>query len=283
MNLALKRKYKAVAFDIDGTLTPFGRWMIPGTLRDTLLAIPKNIPLAFCTGRHFDHIRGKLEHICEMAADPETELKRWYILSENGGAAYEYKPGAAGRNSKPQESNDDFKMFFEVPWPRQIISQDAMEAFIKDKYGWHVQVLIRDHSVIIRFPEWFYIFPRATRIISRHTAQSVRRFFVKIGLDSKFLVEDSGIGELIIPAESGKGKIIKVWAKHLGIPVQDILVIGDQAKKGENDEEFLSGKYGTAFTVGHQTKNLHPFPVLNEKGRKLWGPAGTEYLLKRLF
>ena len=261
---ALQRHYKAVAFDIDGTLTPFGRWTIPKSLRETLLAMPKNIPLAFCTGRSIEHIQTKLTH--------EAELKRWYVLAENGGAAYKYNPRTHAH-----------EMFFEIPWPKHIITQDAMEAFIKDKYGWHVEVVIRDHSVVIRYPSWFYLLPRGTRILSRHTATSLRKFFEKIGLDGHFLVEDSGIGNLIIPAESGKGKVIKVWAKQLGISMKDILVIGDQAKKGENDEEFLSGHYGTAFTVGHQTDNIHPFPVVDEKGRKLWGPVGTEYLLKKLF
>jgi len=269
---ALRRSYKAVAFDIDGTLTPFGRWTIPESLRETLLAIPPTIPLAFCSGRSLDHVQGKLTSICGETENPESQLKRWYILAENGGAAYEYKP-----------RKHTHETFFEIPWPSQHITQDAMEAFIKDKYGWHVIIMIRDHSMVIRYPDWIYLFPRATRILSRHIAKSLRKLFEKMGLDGDFLVEDSGIGNLIIPKESGKGKVIKVWAKHLGIAVEDILVIGDQAKKGENDEEFLSGRYGTAFTVGHQTKNLHPFPVVDEKGRKVWGPKGTEYLLKKLF
>ena len=111
----------------------------------------------------------------------------------------------------------------------------------------------------------------------------MRNLFKKMDLDEHFLIQDSGIGCLIIPAESGKGKAVKRWAKHLKIPLKDILVIGDQPLKGENDEEFLNGHFGTSFTVGHQSHNTYPLPVLDERGRKLRGPEGTEYLLKALF
>ncbi len=269
---ALQKRYKAVAFDIDGTLTALGRWIIPHSLRQTLLSLPKNIPLAFCTGRSFDHIKGKLAHITEKAKDEEAERKRWSVLAENGGACYEYHP-----------RKKDHELFYEVSWPKHRITPEAMEAFIKDKYGWHCVIVIRDHSVVIRFPDWFYLFPKTTRIVSRHTASSLRNLFKKMDLDEHFLIQDSGIGCLIIPAESGKGKAVKRWAKHLKIPLKDILVIGDQPLKGENDEEFLNGHFGTSFTVGHQSHNTYPLPVLDERGRKLRGPEGTEYLLKALF
>ena len=269
---ALQKKYKAVAFDIDGTLTHFGRWVIPSSLRETLLSLPKTIPLAFCTGRSYDHIVKKLNHICETAADPIAEHKRWYVLAENGGACYEYK-----------SKKKSHELFHEVHWPTQLISQEALAAQIKNKYGWHVQVVIRDHSLVVRYPDWLYLFPRSTRIISRHTASSFRRFFEKIGLDGHFQIQDSGIGLLVIPEKSGKGKAVRAWSRHLKIPLSQILVIGDQPLKGENDEEFLSGRFGTPFTVGHQGHNNFPLPVLDGNGRKLKGPAGTEFLLKRLF
>lgn len=269
---ALKRKYKAVALDVDGTLTPLARWIIPHSLRETLLDLPLKLPLALATGRPFDYIKPKLAHLCESAKDPESEYKRWTILTENGGAGYTYHP-----------HKKDFEAFFEVPWPDSLITKDALEAFIKDKFGWHVQVLIRTYSLVVRYPNWFYLFPRITRLLSRRTAASLRHLFQKMQLDGSFVAQDSGIGNLIIPKESGKGKAVGRWAERLGISLKDVLVIGDQAQAGENDEEFLSGHFGAAFTVGHQTPHTYPLPVLDEKGRKLWGPEGTEALLKKLF
>ena len=269
---ALNHRYKAVAFDIDGTLTELSRWTIPETLCAVLNNLPREVPLAFCTGRSIDHIKGKLTHIFKNAPDEAVQRKRWHILAENGGAGFTWNP-----------RKKDYDKFLDVTWPNAVITQDALEAFIKDKLGWHVVIITKEHSMVIRFHDWIYVFPRIARLFSRRTAKVLARLFARMGIEKEIIIQDSGIGNLLIPKESGKGKAIARWAKHLGIPVRDILVIGDQANPGENDEEFLCGKYGTPFTVGRQTANLYPLPVLDDRGRKLWGPRGTEWLLRKLF
>ena len=108
---ALKRRYKAVAFDIDGTLTELSRWTIPETLCTMLNALPPDVPLAFCTGRPMDYIRTKLTHICASAADPEAARKRWYVLAENGGVGYAYKP-----------RKKNYDRFLEILWPNSTAS-----------------------------------------------------------------------------------------------------------------------------------------------------------------
>ncbi|MEK9159965.1 MAG: HAD family hydrolase [Patescibacteria group bacterium] len=269
---ALKRHYKAVAFDIDGTLTELSRWTIPETLCEVLNSLPREVPLAFCTGRSMEHIQGKLAHIFKKAPDEDVQRKRWHILSENGGAGFTWNP-----------RKKDYEKFLDVTWPNSVITQDTLEAFIKDKLGWTAQFIIKEHSMVIRFHDWLYLFPRLVRLVSSRTAKKLHHLFAKMGIQKDLLIQDSGVGNLIIPKESGKGKAVARWAKHLDIPLSDILVIGDQANSGENDEEFLCGNYGTPFTVGRQTSNLYPLPVLDERGRKLWGPRGTEYLLRKSF
>ncbi|MFA6023795.1 MAG: HAD family hydrolase [Candidatus Gracilibacteria bacterium] len=269
---ALKHSYKAAAFDVDGTLTPFARWIVPDSLKEALRSIPINIPLAICSGRSFDYARTKLEHILDGQFLDEAQKRRWFLICENGGVLYRY-------NARKK----DYEMVFEVPWPDQELTQETMEAFIRDKFGWHVQFVLRPHSLVVRFHDWLYVFPRLVSIVSHRTGNQIRTLFKKMGHDKHFMVEDSGIGNLIIPAASGKGKAIEKWAKHLGIAVQDILVVGDQAQPGGNDEELLSGNYGVPFSVGKLTKSNHPFPVLDPKGRHLKGPEGTEYLLRKVF
>lgn len=269
---ALKHRYKAVAFDIDGTLTEISRWRIPETLCAVLNNLPADIPLAFCTGRSMEHIQKKLTHIFKDAPDPDIQRKRWHILSENGGAAYTWNP-----------RKKDYDKFLDVVWPDSVITQEALAAFITNKLGWHVLIVHREHSMVVRFHDWVYVFPRIARILSRRTAAKLNHLFEKMGIQKDLIVQDSGIGNLIIPITSGKGKAVAHWAKHMKLKLSDILVIGDQAHPGENDEEFLCGRYGTAFTVGRQTNNLYPLPVLDDKGKKLWGPRGTEFLLRKLF
>lgn len=269
---ALTHRYKAVAFDIDGTLTELSRWIIPESLCKVLNNLPLDLPLAFCTGRAVDHIQAKLDHIFDYATNADEQRLRWAILSENGGAGYLWNPKKV-----------DYERFFEVPWPNSIITQDALEAFVKDKLGWHIQIVIKEHSMVLRFHNWSYIFPRIARMLSSRTHKQLIKLFKKMKIEDEIQVLDSGVGNLLVPKASGKGKAVANWAKSLGISLSDVLVIGDKAQIGENDEEFLCGKYGVAFTVGRQTTNLFPLPVLDENGRKLWGPRGTEWLLKRLF
>lgn len=264
----MNRKFKAVAFDVDGTLTKLSRFHIPWSLLETMVQIPKHIPLAICSGREFKHIRSKVTHICSASPFSDEERKRWYIFSENGSIGHKYN-----------KKNGEYDQLYEMSWPSRIISQDAMEAFIKDRFGWHAIVRFHEHNMVVYFQRWFYLFPRLVRKMSAQSAKKIQKLINEMGHAEYFTVLDSGIGNIVQPVNSGKGKAMKHWADHLGISVRDILVIGDQAGPGKNDEEFLSGEFGTSFTVGQKTKNTWPLPVLDDKGRKLWGPEGTEYLL----
>jgi HAD superfamily hydrolase (TIGR01484 family) len=268
---ALSHTYKAVAFDVDGTLTHFARFIVPHFMREALVAIPERIPKAFCTGRPINHISTHLEHICSAAADPLKEKKLWTAITENGGAGYSYHP-----------KKDTYEPFFEVPWPEKLISPDALEAFIKDKFGGHVDVAIRSHCMVTYYPKWTYLFPHLIQIVSHHIAARLRTLLKKMNLEGEILVQDSGIGNILIPKASGKGKAIKRWADYLGIDPKDILVIGDKPLPGENDEEFLNGRVGVPFTVGSLTENLLPLPVLDMRGRRLRGPKATAYLLGKV-
>ena len=259
---AMKRKYKAVAFDVDGTLTHFGRFIIPPSLGRVIDEL--EIPVVICTGRRLDYLIGELEHIIHKP-------KR-FAFCENGCTGYKY-----------DFENEKFIRIYEIPWPSKRITPNALEAFLKDKFGWHMHISVRPHSVVAFYPSWFYIFPKLVRKVSRSAAKKIRALLKEMQDDDILMVKDSGIGNIIMPIESGKGPAMQALAKHLKIDPKEILVIGDQANPGENDEDFLDGKNGTAFTVGRQTENVYPLPVLDTRHRKITGPAGTELLLKQLF
>ncbi|MFA5793106.1 MAG: HAD hydrolase family protein [Candidatus Gracilibacteria bacterium] len=266
---AILKKYKAVAFDVDGTLTKFAGFVIPESLKKALVQIP--VPKAFCTGRPIENMGAHLEKICNMSKNPKKELESWTIISENGSAISEY-----------QKKTQDYKMIYEVLWPEERITRETLSAFIKDKFGWHAIVALRGHCLVTHYHAWMYLFPRGIRLLSHHTALSLRKMLKKMDLDDILSIQDSGIGNLIVPTKSGKGKAIKVWANHLGIDVKDVLVIGDQPGIGENDEEFLSGDFGTAFSVGSLTKNVYPLPAFDAHGHRLTGPKGTEWMVRNV-
>lgn len=267
---ALRHPFKAVAFDVDGTLTHFARFIIPSFVAEALVAIPKNIPRAICTGRDLRFIHTQLDHICGHSENPEEEKKRWWVFAENGSQAYQW-------NARKK----DYERWFEVPWPAEP-SMDTVEAFGKDKLGGSGIFILREHTMVVRHHDWVYLWPRFTRYMSRRSHQKLQSVFEKNQWLKTFMIQDSGIGNVILPRASGKGNSMQRWAEHLKIPLRDILVVGDQARPGENDEDFLSGHAGTAFTVGALTQNLFPLPVLTPSGTQLKGPEGTAALLKQV-
>lgn len=268
---AMNRNYKAVAFDVDGTLTPFARFIIPESLKKTISQIPKEVQLIICTGRPIQYILGKIEHIIQASEDPEAERKRWHVISNNGCTVSVY-------NAK----KDEYQMIHEVPWPMDI-DKDVLEAFIKDKMGWHMTVQIREYDVVGYFPKWMYLFPRIVKRFSHQMWQRLETVIRHMNLGERLKALDSGIGNLVTPINAGKGPAIALIAKHFDFPVKDILCVGDRPEEGGNDEDFLSGQYGTPFSVGALPRKTYPLPVLNEKQVHVSGPEGTELLLKQIF
>ncbi len=268
---AIKHKFKAIAFDIDGTLTPFARFIIPDTLMEELNSISPNIPLILCTGRPFGYIKKKIKNIIRHAKDPEVARKQWLIISDNGGSVHAY-----------DTKKKAYIELYSVNWPEKEIKQEVMEAFIKDKLARNIITESPGKTTVVLFHRYLYLFPKFLRPLSVNLAKKLNKILTEMKLEKTLKILDSGLGSHIMPIESGKGHAIKGWAKHAKISLKDVLCIGDSPGPGENDEDFLSGDFGMAFSVGKQTQNTYPLPVLDEKGRKVWGPEGTEYLLRQL-
>ena len=271
-NQAMTHKFKAIAFDIDGTLTPFSRFVIPDSLHQAMSELPEETQLILCTGRNLSFIKHKLDNIIKHFPNPEKARKRWSIISDNGGAAYVYSP-----------QKKDYKRIYEVPWPKKQIDMETLSAFIKERFGWHTVIVTRERTMVVVFPKYFYFFPRMVRRLSNRLARQLNNLLQQMELSATLKVQNSGLGSLIIPIESGKGFALKAWAKDQKISLKDVLCIGDSPGPGENDEDFLNGECGTAFSVGKQVHSVYPLPVLDARGRKLWGPPGTEVLLRELF
>ncbi len=264
---ALQDPLKAVAFDVDGTLTHFSRFIIPRSLAEVLVQIPPHIPRAICTGRELQFIHSQLKHICSHAENPQEERKRWVIFLENGALAYEW-----------DEDKQDYKSFLEVPWPEPY-QKEEMQAVIKKHMRGRGSVGVRDYTLVVLNPRWAYFFPNLTKLLSKRNHARLETLFRKRGWDKAFSVQNSGIGNVILSKESGKGNAMQHWAKHLKIRADEILVVGDQPRLGGNDADFLNGRNGTPFTVGELTHEDYPFPVHDAKGHRLQGPEGTKALL----
>ncbi|MFT7183951.1 MAG: HAD superfamily hydrolase (TIGR01484 family) [Oceanicoccus sp.] len=269
---AMNRSYKAAAFDVDGTITEFAKLTIPDSLLATFEQIPLDVPLAICTGRPIEFIHRKMDAICNATRNPAEQRRRWWIIAENGGAGYYF-----------DEKTEEYVQFFDIKWPVERIEMEVLVAYLKDKLGGHVNILKRKHTVVVIYPKWMYLFPHIVKRESRRNSNKIRKVLKDMGLSNLLSSQDSGLGTLIVPKESGKGNAIRHFAKKLGIPMKQILCVGDSPQSGGNDEDFMSGHFGTPFNVGPLTKKNYPLPVLDARGVRLTGPQGTEALLKQVF
>ncbi len=268
---ALQKKYRAVAFDFDGTLTPFARFEIPTELKIKLAHLPPHVPRALCTGRDLKFVRQQLDNIVAHAENPNEEKKRWTLFTENGAEGFVWNA-----------ERKDFEQFFEVEWPETTVPQEKLVALLSQKGGFWNRVLARPHTVVMRHHNWIYYLPKLTRIFSRRMHKKLERWIREEWAASYLQIQDSGIGNVVLPVLAGKGNAMRRWVERLKIDPKTLVVVGDQAAKGGNDYDFLSGEVGTAFTVGELSQEAAPLAVFDAKGRRLQGPEGTRTLLENI-
>lgn len=264
---AMSHVFKAAAFDIDGTLAEFGQSVIPEYLQEKLASFPQNFPIAICSGRDTHSIIQKLSEIHALTEKYHKKSK-FYIIAENGGEAYLH-------DFKTEKSTEIFKIY----WPEKKMLKADLARRIQQILPFYARTIDRGLTIIVHFPRAFYFFTPLIKKLSKRTCNSLEKFFIKEKIHNDFSVQDSGIGCIILPQESGKGRAIAKLAKHLKIPLNDFLTVGDKPEAGGNDQDFLNGKNGIGFTVGNLTKNVYPLPVFDSCGRRLQGPKGTHELL----
>jgi hydroxymethylpyrimidine pyrophosphatase-like HAD family hydrolase len=267
----MKESYSALAFDVDGTLTPFARFTVSKEMKQSLQNIPLQVPLALCTGRPFDYAVHKIEELLEGAADFSDQRARWTLLCDNGASGYTWNA-----------STQTYENFFAEPWPADIIEQDLLLTMLQDEFGSWAQIIVREFTMVVLCPQWMYHFPPLVHWYAGRLRQKLEKYFKAWGLTGQLCSQNSGLGNLIFSGKAGKGKAVEKWAKRLGVPTDSIACVGDRPEPGGNDEEFLSGKYGTAFTVGEATKNPQPYPVLDAQGKAVRGPKGTQLLISQI-
>ena len=267
----MTKPYSALAFDVDGTLTPFGRFTLAKEMKQSLQNIPLQVPLALCTGRPLDYAIHKIEELLEGSADFAAQKARWTLLCDNGASGYIW-----------DSSTQKYESFFSEPWPEEIIEQDLLLTMLQEELGFWARIMVREFTMVVLCPKWMYRFPPLVHWYAGRLHQKLEVYFESWGLKDQLCSQNSGLGNLIFSGKAGKGKAIEKWAKRLGVPTASIACVGDRPEPGGNDEEFLSGNYGTAFTVGDTTQNPQPAPVLDAQGKPVRGPKGTQLLISQL-
>jgi hydroxymethylpyrimidine pyrophosphatase-like HAD family hydrolase len=278
---ALTRRYKAIMFDMDGTLTEPGHHEIPDDLMAKIGSLSTTLPMAICSGRRFEGILDKIQPFMDAAPDQALARKNWHLFLENGsiGIRYDVEKG-------------EYDRFYQIDWPEEKISIQAVFEEIQKRAPKidECDMRINECSIGVYPLHRGEYSKQKLAGITAELAQMTNEFLNDFDGRETVHVIDSGVAIHVIPTNGDKDRGIKEfadilrnnWGMDLDEDARDILIVGDQPNKGCNDEKFLEGKCGTPFTAEHVVDGrLYPIPVF-ENGVVLKGPSATLSLLNQI-
>ncbi|MFA6992213.1 MAG: hypothetical protein WC269_02945 [Candidatus Gracilibacteria bacterium] len=281
------KKFSAVMFDFDGTVTYKGSPMPSKKMIRTLINTALKVPIAFCTGRQIESFRkhGLAEILVKLKPnEKEKFLKNLYLVSENGAIGYYF-----------DKKKHDFKEFYRAKWPQKFMDRDKfikLENKIIKEFG----EMLTHHKIVAVSTARYHNTLHIDEVYnySAKIYKEVKRWLKKLNpkYEKYVHIGNSGIGVIVCPADADKDRGIFEFAKFLrrnhdfkiGKKAREILVIGDSAKKGGNDYYFLKGVLGTPFTVGEfEEKRKYPIVTRDDDGKRLYYEKGTRFLLEKYF
>jgi hydroxymethylpyrimidine pyrophosphatase-like HAD family hydrolase len=278
----LTQTFSGCLFDIDGTLTIRGEEYIPAFAHETLAKLAMKMPVAVCTGRSLHHSQEALMSVFTRATDPKYCQANWVMICENGGVGYYFDPTSNG-----------YSELFRIQYPYsddiKIKIFNKLKSALEGKAGASIM-----NEISMSFKPLHH---------SSGTPEEVSaecNIIEEIMIDTLLMIDpkralragNSGSGVDVYPYNGDKENGTIEFAKYLrekrgmniGEFAGELIVVGDQPQPEGNDESFLSGKYGTPFTVGHlHPTNVDPLPVYDSPcGKILTGPEGTISLINQL-
>lgn len=266
--------FKAAMFDFDGTVTEKGVYAPSQEVADGLVRLALKMPIAFCTGRQIESFerRGLGALLQEIKPNQrEGFLKNLFLMAENGSIGY-YFDSKVGH----------FEEFYKADWPEEFYSRMKLMMILDDAVKTHGSVLYDAHRVVI------VIGTRLNSVVDGGNAVEVYKLSSEIfEIVTKLLMEispdyekyvhigNSGIGVIVSPSDSDKDFAILKFSKYLKKyrkfsfenGLKDILIVGDQPLKNGNDHYFLSGKYGTPYSVGEESPMIDSLKYVFDKAK----------------
>lgn len=276
---AIKQPYPGAVFDIDGTLTNRGQEFIPDFVLEVLANIGLKVPVAVCTGRNLQLALEKIAPVFARASDAARCQNNWILICENGNIGYAY-------NSLKKNYDEIFR----IHWPYSEIEKINLFKEIKGILGNKTgECFMNPVTIVFRPNNADQIDNVELAKRSRELANIIQDHLRKIDHKKLLKIGDSGIGVIIFNHIGNKeigaekfAEFLRAKGFEIGPDGRELLIVGDQPGPMGNDEGFLNGKFGTAFTVGETNGDkIYPLPVFENK-QIIKGPHATVSLLNRL-
>jgi hydroxymethylpyrimidine pyrophosphatase-like HAD family hydrolase len=263
-----KRIYRAVAFDIDGTLTASGEDIInPRMAQAVGRLLQRGIPVILITGRG----RGSTK-IAARAIKEHSQLSDWYMRRlqcvTSNGVLLLHTPNDNPSEMLSLETHLTDRSFD----PRTL---DSAMHNLKKKYP-EMSVSEELHAIRLVFESEGTREDAEKRLLKLLGSgrYSSSRYYVSRGEYARLKCLDV--------CGTNKQEALDAVAHRLGISSEKILRIGDQGQDGGNDYHLLASSSG--FSVGYVSRSpFQCFPVLDDNlQRQLFGAEATEHLLERV-
>lgn len=277
----MSKKYKAAAFDVDGTLTEIAEHGIPDFISEALVKLALQFPIAICTGRRLEHAVTKIDALYKAGLDIEFIKSRIYMLCENGSIGYFYDLKRA-----------EYIEFYRIQYPYSRAHMENMFEDVRNKLGYKMDSsFCNETSMVFQAENVNDPDKVALNARSYELAKEIQKIAAEHDTENLLRVATAGIGVIIFPKFGDKKDAVFKWAELLkdrgytfGIELREIFMVGDMPGELGNDKTFLDGSYGTAFTVGDLVKNSKwPVPVFDlANEQRMIGPRGTFRLLEQL-
>lgn len=264
--------YRAVAFDVDGTLTVQGDVSISRGMA-TIVAglLLRGVPLLLISGRGRRSVRQAVEEILSHSNLHPSYLRRLRCVTHNG-LFYLSTPNEFPANPLSDER--------EIAEP--LVKVDELQAELRGRLK-SAQIDTRitteptgPNPYALRVVASGVADPAAVKAIISEAANSVgmSNFHVCVGAYGNEVSVDV--------SSTHKGKALEIFAIDVGIDVEEILCVGDRGDEEGNDFDLL--KHNNGFSVGTFSQDLRgSHPIVSDDGTALLeGATATSALLNRV-
>ncbi len=278
LRLAFTRVYRAVAFDIDGTLTvPGGIEIDPDMASIVGDLLRRGVPVYLITGRGRGGARSAARQVASKAGLLSADgalafpyVRRLRCVTHNGAYLLSSDEGGAFLRSEEQlyQASDDI-----ARWHKEIAQLlSKLGTLPADAYGMLPEPEPGSVRIEFRSP--------ALRDLARGAiqewieTQSVPGLHITVGTYGVLSMLDVGVPD--------KGDASNACAERLGVDSEQVLRIGDQGDEGGNDYNFLAVVAGFSVDrVSSEAGICHP--VLDDAHVQLRGAAATRQLLEQVY
>ncbi len=271
LSQAYQNIYRAVAFDVDGTLTPPGDIHVSKRMAEIVAGLLlRGVPLLFISGRGRRSVRAAVDDILRLANLHPSYLRLLRCVTHNG-LFYLSTPNEFPARPLSQERC--------IAEPLANVEKLQSELSIQ----FREQGLVSHISTEPTGPDVY-----AIRVVTAAGANisQVRAIIDEAALASELTDYHVCVGaygqEISVDVSTtNKGIALLEFSRDIGTNIHQILCIGDRGDEQGNDFDLLRGNNGFSVgTLSSEEDGCHP--IISDSGEVQQGEQATRLLLSRV-